>query len=52
MLYPDPAGDIDRLLDEAAQGQPTGELTDEYGVRHAFFKIADAARCASATDGG
>jgi len=46
MLYPDPAGEIDRLLDEAAQAPPTGDVTDEYGDRHSFWKIADAARIA------
>src|ERR1039457_4155425 len=44
MLYPDPAGEIDRLLDEAAQAPPTGDVTDEYGARHSFWKIADAGR--------
>jgi len=46
MLYPDPAGEIDRLLDEAAQAPPTGDVTDEYGARHSFWKIADAGRIA------
>jgi uncharacterized protein (DUF1015 family) len=46
MLYPDPAGEIDRLLDEAAQAQPTGEVADEDGARHSFWKIADAGRIA------
>ena len=44
MLYPDPAGEIDRLLDEAAQAAPLGDVTDEYGARHRFWNIADAAR--------
>jgi uncharacterized protein (DUF1015 family) len=46
MLYPDPAGEIDGLLDEAAQATPTGDVVDEYGDRHAFWKIADAGRIA------
>jgi uncharacterized protein (DUF1015 family) len=46
MLYPDPAGEIDRLLDETAQAQPAGEVTDEYGARHSFWKITDAGRIA------
>jgi uncharacterized protein (DUF1015 family) len=45
MLYPDPAGEIDRLLDEAAQGPPTGDVTDEY-ARHSFWAITDATRIA------
>jgi len=46
MLYPDPSGEIDRLLEEAAQNAPRGEVTDEYGARHSFWRIADAARVA------
>jgi uncharacterized protein (DUF1015 family) len=46
LLYPDPSGEIDQLLDEAAQAAPTGEFADEYGVRHSFWKISDAARIA------
>ncbi|MGA2593214.1 MAG: DUF1015 domain-containing protein, partial [Bryobacteraceae bacterium] len=46
MLYPDPAGEIDGLLDEAAKGAPLGEVTDEDGARHALWKIADAGRIA------
>lgn len=44
MLYPDPARSIDSLLDEAAQAPPIAEITDEYGVVHRFWKIADASR--------
>ena len=39
MLYPDPAGAIDALLDEAAQGAPLAEIGDEYGVIHRMWKI-------------
>jgi uncharacterized protein (DUF1015 family) len=46
MLYPDPAGEIDALLDDAARSAPLGEVTDEYGARHRFWKIADALRVA------
>jgi uncharacterized protein (DUF1015 family) len=42
MLYPDPAGEIDRLLDEAAEAPPLGAVTDEYGARHSFWKISGA----------
>src|SRR5213075_853550 len=44
MLYPDPAGAIDALLDEAAKGAPIAEVTDEYGAIHRVWKITDAAR--------
>ncbi len=44
MLYADPAGEIDRMLDETAQSQPAGDVTDEYGARHRVWKIADPAR--------
>jgi len=46
MLYPDPSGEIDRLLDETAQAAPLGVVTDEYGACHSLWKIADAARVA------
>jgi uncharacterized protein (DUF1015 family) len=44
MLYPDPAGEIDSLLDEAARSTPDGVTVDEYGAVHRFWKIADPAR--------
>jgi len=43
MLYADPAGLIDALLDQAAAAPPLGEVTDEYGAIHRLWKIADAA---------
>jgi len=44
MLYPDRAGEIDALLDEAAQAAPLAEVTDEYGAGHRMWRIDDAAR--------
>ncbi len=44
MLYPDAAGAIDALLDEAATSAPVGEVTDEYGAVHRIWKVSDAAR--------
>jgi uncharacterized protein (DUF1015 family) len=46
MLYPDPAGEVDRLLEEAAQAAPLGRVTDEYGEVHSLWKIGDPARIA------
>jgi uncharacterized protein (DUF1015 family) len=39
MLYPDPAGAIDRLLDAATSGAPIDTVTDEYGAIHRIWKI-------------
>jgi len=39
MLYADPAGETDRLLDEAASGPPLAEVTDEYGAVHRLWKV-------------
>ncbi len=39
MLYPDPAGAVDRILDESARGRPLTEVTDEYGAVHRVWKI-------------
>ena len=44
MLYPDPAGAVDAVLDEAAQTPPDGVTTDEYGAIHRIWQIADPAR--------
>jgi uncharacterized protein (DUF1015 family) len=43
MLYPDKAGAIDALLDEAAAAEPLAAVTDEYGAVHRIWKIAAAA---------
>ena len=44
MLYPDPDGLIDALLDEAAALAPIAAVTDEYGAVHSVWRFADAAR--------
>jgi uncharacterized protein (DUF1015 family) len=44
MLYPDPAGSIDTLLDQAAASLPIAEVTDEYGAIHRMWKLGDCAR--------
>jgi uncharacterized protein (DUF1015 family) len=43
MLYPDPAGAIDQVLDDAARAAPLMEVCDEYGAIHRLWKLADAA---------
>jgi len=43
MLYPDKAGAIDALLEEAAAGEPLAEVADEYGAVHRVWKITAAA---------
>jgi uncharacterized protein (DUF1015 family) len=47
MLYPDPECEIDRILDEAAGGQPLAAVTDEYGVRHTVWRVAEPVYIAS-----
>ncbi len=47
MLYPDSAGDIDKILDETAAAKPEVEVTDEYGAVHRLWKIADQSRIAT-----
>ena len=39
MLYPDPAGAIDALLDQAAAAPPIAEVADEYGAIHRMWKV-------------
>jgi uncharacterized protein (DUF1015 family) len=43
MLYPDPAGEIDGLLDQTARAAPVGEAIDEDGTRHTLWKAVPAA---------
>ena len=40
MLYSDPAGAVDALLDAAAAQAPLAEAIDEYGAAHRLWKIA------------
>ena len=46
MLYPDQPGTVDRVLDEATQGAPVLDVTDEYGARHRVWAITDASQIA------
>jgi uncharacterized protein (DUF1015 family) len=44
MLYPDEAGTIDGLLDQAATARPIAEVTDEYGAMHRMWKLGAGER--------
>ena len=44
MLYPDPAREVDRLLEECSQTPPDQAVVDEYGAEHRLWKISDPAR--------
>jgi len=44
MLYPDPQGSVDALLEDAARGAPLAEVADEYGAVHRMWRMIDAAR--------
>ncbi len=46
MLYPDPDGAIDKLLDQVAAAPATAEVRDEYDAIHRLWKITDPARIA------
>jgi len=41
MLYADPVGAVDALLDDAAEGAPLAEVTDEYGAIHRLWKLTE-----------
>ena len=47
MLYPDPAGVVDAILDEVAAGQHTASVTDEYGTSHRIWRISEPVLIAS-----
>ena len=42
MLYNDPAGRVDALLDAAARAKPDVEIRDEYDVVHRLWPVTDA----------
>ena len=41
MLYADPQGEIDRLLEEAQQAEPIADVYDEYQAIHRVFRISN-----------
>jgi len=42
MMYNDPAGRVDALLDAATRGNPDVEIKDEYDVVHRLWPVTDA----------
>ncbi len=46
MLYSDPEGAIDRLIEESAAGAPLAEVNDEYATAHRLWRIDTEARIA------
>jgi len=46
MLYPEAEGAVDKLLEEASQGEPAMDLLDEYQARHRLWAITDSSRIA------
>jgi uncharacterized protein (DUF1015 family) len=46
MLYPDPEGAVDAVLDQATGGAPALDVLDEYQARHRAWPITDPARIA------
>jgi len=46
MLYPDPEGSVDRVLDQAAQAAPVLDVLDDDGSRHRVWAITNPAKIA------
>jgi uncharacterized protein (DUF1015 family) len=46
MLYPDPEGAVDKVLQGATQGRPLLDVVDDYRARHRVWAIADPASIA------
>jgi len=47
MLYPDPEGAVDKILEEATAGSPLAELADEYSAVHRLWRISEPIYVAS-----
>ncbi|HKZ52322.1 MAG TPA: DUF1015 domain-containing protein [Candidatus Acidoferrales bacterium] len=43
MIYSDPKGEVDRLLDKVAAAHAPQGVTDDYGARHRLWAVTDAA---------
>lgn len=46
MLYPDPEGAVDKVLESAAHGHAAMDVVDEYQARHLLWPITDAEQVA------
>lgn len=46
MIYSDPAGTVDKLLEETTRAQDPQEVTDEYGAVHRLWSVPDPKRIA------
>jgi uncharacterized protein (DUF1015 family) len=44
MLYPDPSGEIDRLLDQSTAEAPVLDVLDDDGARHCLWPVSDPPR--------
>ncbi|HXA04822.1 MAG TPA: DUF1015 domain-containing protein [Bryobacteraceae bacterium] len=44
MLYPDPAREVDRVLEECSKAPADQAVIDEYGAEHRLWRISDPAR--------
>ena len=51
MLYPDPSGEIDAILNHVSQQAPLAEVTDEYQASHQLWKIDGPAVIARIQEG-
>ena len=43
MLYSDPAGEVERLLDSTTSSEPLERLCDEYGTEHTVWRVEEPA---------
>ena len=47
MLYSDPAGEVDRLLDAATAAEPLQRLSDDYGAEHVVWRVEEPSAIAA-----
>ena len=44
MIYSDPAGEVDKVLEEIARREPAQQVTDEYHAVHRLWRVDDPVR--------